>query len=226
MTTVADTRKLAKSLLNQNPDLVIIGRLVFYKQVGHLLRGIHIDRCRNKLRFCPKWIIDYLFRPMENYSIGIGEDIYSNQGEQWLIDNDNIGIKFANRMEDIALPKLQEFQTIEEFSKIKYNMSSFDTFTLAHTPIRKLYVDLALGKFEAAGKALELFSNQRANEPKHVEPSEHFTELMDVVRPLVHAQDKAAIAALLHKWEAYSVKQLKLEKYWQKTPFPIEVDLS
>ena len=222
MTTVAETRKLAKSLLNQNPDLVIVGRLVFYKQVGHLLRGIYIDRCSNKLRFCPKWTIDYLFRPMEGYHIGIGEDIYPNEGDQWLIDIDKIDEKFADKMEEVALPKLKKFQMIEEFSKITYKMCSVE-ITPDRNPIRKFYVDLALGNLESANIAFELFAKHPDYGVKQFYSPKHYGEIMDVVRPLVHAQDKTAIAALLHKWEAYSVKQLKLEKYWQKTPFPIEL---
>ncbi len=76
---------------------------------------------------------------------------------------------------------------------------------------------------QAAGAILELFSRQSKYWSEMTHTPEHFNELMDVVRPLVHAQDRPAIAAKLHKWEAYSVKQLKLEKYWQPSPFPIEV---
>ena len=34
--------------------------------------------------------------------------------------------------------------------------------------------------------------------------------------------DRSRIPALLHDWEAFTVKSLKLDKYWTKTPFPCE----
>jgi len=34
--------------------------------------------------------------------------------------------------------------------------------------------------------------------------------------------DRARVPALLHDWEAFTVKSLKLDKYWTKTPFPCE----
>ena len=43
------------------------------------------------------------------------------------------------------------------------------------------------------------------------------------IAPLVAARDRAGLAALLHEWEAYSVKLMKLEKLWQPSPFPLEL---
>lgn len=51
MTTAAQIRKPAQPLLKRNPDLVIIGRFVIFKQVDHPLRGIYIDRRGDKLAF-------------------------------------------------------------------------------------------------------------------------------------------------------------------------------
>ena len=36
--------------------------------------------------------------------------------------------------------------------------------------------------------------------------------------------DRKPISAFLHECEAYTVKQLKLEKLWQPSPFPIELE--
>jgi hypothetical protein len=34
--------------------------------------------------------------------------------------------------------------------------------------------------------------------------------------------DRARIPRLLHDWEAFTVKSLKLTKYWKPTPFPCD----
>ncbi len=195
--------------------------LFFYKQVDHLLRGIYVDRCSNKLRFCPKWTINHLFKPMDQHSIAINEDIYPTPPDHWLVDNPSIDKKFANRIEEATLPQLRALQTIEAFSNISYGLGH-NTLTLKLFPTRKIYVDLALGRFESAENIFEIFSKHPDYWSKSFFKEGHFNELMNVIRPMVHAQDRPAIAAKLHEWEAYSVNHLKLEKYWQPSPFPIE----
>jgi hypothetical protein len=222
MTTAAQIKKLVQPFLKRNPDMVIIGRFVFFKRVDHLLRGIYIDRYSYKEGFRPTWAVDYLFRPIKDYSLGLGEEIYPAPEDQWYIDIPNIDKKFADRMEEMVLPRLHAHKTIEEFSSIKYNLCG-QVMMLNRTTSYKLYVDLALGKFDFADKALEIFSKQPEYRSKYFHSPEHYDEMMNVVRPMIQANDKAGIAAKLHEWEAYSVKQLKLEKYWQPSPFPIEM---
>ena len=41
--------------------------------------------------------------------------------------------------------------------------------------------------------------------------------------PLVEADDRERIARLLWQWEGERIRALKLEKYWVKEPFPLEV---
>jgi hypothetical protein len=126
-------------------------------------------------------------------------------------------------MEQEVLPRLKTLETIEQFSNISYNLSSFHKMTLKRRPERRFYVDLALGKLEDAEKAFVELSCHSEYRNKYFHSPEHYDEVMNIVRPMAQVQDKAGIAAKLHEWEAYSVKQLKLEKYWQPTPFPIEL---
>ena len=37
------------------------------------------------------------------------------------------------------------------------------------------------------------------------------------------ADDRAGLAALLHDWEAQTVRNLKIEHLWEPTPFPLEL---
>ncbi len=223
MTTAAEVRKLAQPLLERNPDLTIIGRFVFFKQVNHLLRGVYIDRRGDKLAFVPNWLVDCLFNPTKDKHVGsgFGEQIYPYPEDEWYINNPNMSEKLAVRLEEVALPKLNTLKTIEQFSNITYSFCG-QLMALDKISLRKLYVDLALGKFDLADTALEIFSKQPEYRAKYFHSPEHYDEMMDVVRPMILAGDKAGIAAKLHEWEAYTVKQLKLEKYWQPSPFPIE----
>ncbi len=223
MTTAAQIKKLAHPFLERNSNMVLLGRFVFFKQVDHLLRGIYVDKCGDKRAFRPVWTVECLCRPLKdkNFGIALGEQIYPAPVGHWFIDNPNIDEKFATSMEQIALPKLKTIETIDQFSNITYSFCG-QLMTLDKVSLRKLYVDLALGKFEAVEEALEFFSKQLDYRNKYFHSPEHYDEVMNIIRPMVQAQDKAGIAAKLHEWEAYTVKQLKLEKYWQPSPFPIE----
>jgi hypothetical protein len=44
--------------------------------------------------------------------------------------------------------------------------------------------------------------------------------------PLITKGDRSGIANLLHRCEEDSVRALKVEKFWERTPFPIELKSS
>ncbi|MBB4052382.1 hypothetical protein GGR20_002025 [Devosia subaequoris] len=46
---------------------------------------------------------------------------------------------------------------------------------------------------------------------------------MKLLADLAHRNDRASIAAQLHRWEAQRVEKLGLKPYWQPTPFPLEL---
>ena len=53
---------------------------------------------------------------------------------------------------------------------------------------------------------------------------EKYERIMQEFCPLVATKDRVGLARLLHAYEAQSVKNLKIEKYWEETPFPIDLD--
>jgi hypothetical protein len=82
------------------------------------------------------------------------------------------------------------------------------------------YVDVALGDFKAARSMCDFFAGLNGHYGIRQEECEN------VVRelcPRIAANDRRGLAQLLHAYEAAPVKQLKLEKLWEPTPFPIEL---
>lgn len=49
--------------------------------------------------------------------------------------------------------------------------------------------------------------------------------ILEIVEPL-RAGDRAAIALILHRWEAEAARIHKVERWWEPTPFPIEEGLA
>ena len=48
------------------------------------------------------------------------------------------------------------------------------------------------------------------------------TQLAAVAEPLL-AGDRPALAQILHGWEAANVRGTEIERYWESTPFPLEL---
>jgi hypothetical protein len=208
MTTVAQVKQLVQPLLGRNPDLALVGRLVVIKPVHHILRGVFIDRSLDPKSFVPTWSAIFLFEPNAHFHFFLG----TRMRGRWDVGVPNLPIKLAEAIEQEALPVLRPIITIEDF------VSFADD---AWVEDEKPYVDIARGDLGAAQSMCDFFAGLNGHYGVRQEESEH------VVRelcPRIAANDRRGLAQLLHKYEADSVKRLKLEKFWERTPFPIELE--
>ncbi|MFX8797794.1 hypothetical protein ABTM57_20950, partial [Acinetobacter baumannii] len=57
--------------------------------------------------------------------------------------------------------------------------------------------------------------------PQRAQARAHFRRVMEFV-PLVRADDRAGMIALLHELVRDDVRRVDLESYWTPEPFPIE----
>ena len=127
----------------------------------------------------------------------------------------------SEAIETQALPQLRAMATLDDFlaylARIPMGAKMFDW------PTRRIILDAALGKLQSA-KAIgdahlphwsvdkeEYDDNSRAQ----------YRRLRELCGCLT-AGDRPGIAKLLHDWEAFTVKALKIERIWEPTPFPLE----
>src|SRR5215475_9613867 len=87
MTTVSQVREVVQPLLQRNPDLELVGRLVVIKPVHHILRGIYIDRSLDRQLFVPTWAVMFLFEPSESFSYNWGGRLYNRAHGAWDVTN-------------------------------------------------------------------------------------------------------------------------------------------
>jgi hypothetical protein len=43
--------------------------------------------------------------------------------------------------------------------------------------------------------------------------------------PALLSEDRTTLANILHEWEAMTIETYKLEKVWERTPFPLELQV-
>jgi hypothetical protein len=128
------------------------------------------------------------------------------------LDVVDVAEKLASAIEREALPVLRSIATIDDFVRFAGGAWPED-----HKP----YVDAAQGDFGAAQSMCDFFAGLNGQYGIRQEECEH---VVNEVCPLVAAHDKPALARLLHRHEKESVRSLKLEKSWEPTPFPIELE--
>ena len=77
--------------------------------------------------------------------------------------------------------------------------------------------------YPAARTICAYFATDRAKKRYSVGMKEEYDRITKTLCPLVAAGDRLGLVQLLRDWEASSVEHLKLQKLWEPTPFPIEL---
>jgi hypothetical protein len=207
MTTVAQVKQVVQPLLQRNPDLTLVGRLVVMKPVHHILRGVLISRSLDPKSFVPNWSAVFLFEPNARFHLFWG----TRMRGIWDLGVPDLPEKLADAIEREALPVLRSIITIDDFVGFARG---------AWTEDLKPYVDVARGDLEAAQSMCDFFASLNGCFGLSQDEFEHIVQNLC---PLIAANDRRGLARTLRKYEAESVKRLKLEKFWEPTPFPIEM---
>jgi len=221
MTTVAQIRHVVRPLLDRNSDLALVGRLIVIKPVHHLLLGVYIGRSPNPLRHVPTWSVILLSDVQERFGFLWGERVRGRQGF-WQSTDPAVSSAMCEAIEQEALAPMRSIKTFDDFidltSKLRNPRRHLDLF-----PIARLTVDIARGDIVAAEAICE-YLKTKAGKSEYFLAQERYERAMQGLVPLVAANDRKGLANLLHSYEAQSVKTLKIEKYWERTPFPIELE--
>jgi hypothetical protein len=221
MTTIAQVKQVVQPLLQRNPDLVLVGRRVFITPIRHILRGITLMRSIDPKLFIPAWAVVFLFEPSDSLSLNWGEGIYK---VTWDVTNPDLPAKMCEAIEEQALPLLRPIETIDDFVGFATKERFRDTYLDLYEH-RKIFVDIARGDLDSARSICEYMATEHAKRRYlPLKMDEEYNRITNELCPLVAKNDRAGLARLLHKYEEGSVRAMKLEKYWEPTPFPIELE--
>ncbi len=230
MTIEADIKHVVGPLLQANPDLVRTKRLIALKPIRHLFRGLFLDRSSTKGAFFIQWFTMALCEPNIIIHFNFGARVYSGGRGLWRYDDPEVPQLLKSQVEAIALPKLKPIETIEDFYHLTRVGEHFDDrpesggSSLKGRELKRIIIEAAMGDFETAditSARLLKVPNYWSTEP-FVRPN--YELVSQKLCPLIAARDRAGIGALLREWEESSVKKLKLEKYWEPSPFPVEME--
>ena len=220
MTTVTQVRQAVQPLLQRNTDLALVGRLIVIKPVHHILLGVYIDRSLDPRSFVPTWSVIFLSEPLKDFGYRWGGRVYGAAGF-WDVTHPDLPVSMCDAIEIEALRPMRSIKTIDDFvrftSKERFPHTNLDLYEMT-----KFFVEVARGDLEAARSICEYMKTDRARR-YYSDMQEAYDRVTQELCPLVAANDRPGLARLLHSYEALLVKNLKVEKFWERTPFPIEL---
>lgn len=224
MTTITQVKQVVQLLLKRNDDVALVGRLIVVKPIHHILRGVYVDRSLHPGLFVPTWATILLFEPSVDISYNWGERVYDPTGNAWdIASHDDMPTTMYEAIEEQALALLRPVKNIDDF----VGFATKERFPYTHFRLyehRKIFVDIARGDLDAASSICEYMGTENAKRRYlSLKMDEEYDRITKELCPLIAKNDRTELARLLHKYEEGSVRAMKLEKYWEPTPFPIEM---
>src|SRR5262245_46958702 len=118
MTTIRQVKQLVAPLIERNPDLTLVGRLMFVKPLRHVIRGIFIDRSGSAKLFVPYWVAIFLFEHRDSMTLSWSERIRPSEKGLWDISNPEMLPALRKRIEEVALPIVRSIETLDDFKAV------------------------------------------------------------------------------------------------------------
>jgi len=202
-TREADLKRYLAPLLEMRDDLVLVGRLLLVRPVRHLLRGAYFEPMSNKHRFRVWRYITPLFDARRG-RLGCGGYIDGGRLLVWQPHFEPLLI--ASLAEGIFEP-LGKITTLTAFAA-----QLSEKANLFETGLSSLFLDGA----PAAADDYVAQLGEDLQGDKDIQS--HLATLRETF-----SRDVGRACAQFHAKEAAAVKELKLQRLWQSSPFAAEL---
>lgn len=217
MTTTRDVRLAVQPLVQGRKDLVSIGRFVFIKPIHHILKGVYIDSSRNPDAFVPSVSIDLLVPAHTHVHPGWGARFIQSFQDSPVKESgwdrtkpDTVAYMLRSIEETLSL--LDSIQTFDEYFSFVSNLK-MPWIVSTYIEFLEMLLPIIKGDLELPRKILGGNERMRA----------HVDRISPDFYPALVAGDCIELARILHDWETTSVKTYKIQKFWERTPFPLEM---
>lgn len=195
---IHDLKHYLKPLLQQRSDLVLRGRLLVIRPVRHIVRGALFEKINGRFPFGIWRFMCPLF----------------NVGGEHTIQRDSLRV-----WEPHFEPLLMDVLASEIFDSVG-QITSIDDFAAELTdrdwkPITRTWAFLLSGPRE---RAAAYVNHIESRDPNNFQWKPWYKKLRAYV-----ARDPEDLCAEFRADEARGVKELKLERHWEPSPFPIEL---
>lgn len=232
MSSAPQIKRLAGPLFARHNNLVMVaGNIVCFCPVTHCTRYIYINNRPKRGYFTVEWHVDTLFEPSDSAYIALGRTFgllgrslrYRPKGQTGLFewDDPTMSGDFVDQVEAEIIPLFNSLDTLEKTIAF---LRPHPQNPFADYPPWKTLMHVALGEISAAQVTWRPVMHQYVTGTvlQDARSQRQYDQWCLLTEPLM-ADDRAALARLLHGWEASNVIGTKLESYWLSTPFPLEL---
>ncbi len=226
MTTKRDVQRILAPLATRHGDLAVVGRYIVLTPIRHYLRAVQVDRTGSAHVVNPRWFVYPMFKPWRFANPTWGCLLYRRSGS-WRASDPEVPDELREEIERNALPILRSITSFADFtSLIRRGWTSpgkTHADWIMHHGSDKIVMHVALGEIEQA-RELATVHLSRLPDPSPKDADSYARHLFGLKRlkALLDAEDRSGMITVLHEWEAETVRNMKLEAYWQPSPFPIE----
>jgi hypothetical protein len=221
MTTKAQVQKLLKPISNKYPSFALHGRSIIATPVHHVVRYFLMDGFSVPNAFRPRWALIPLCVPSPILHISYSGRIGTVEYGIWDITKLDVQPFLIQQFEETVLPIFNTVQTLHSFKQFLETDPRLDHCCLR--PDQSIILESALGNLDAARTIwTSELSKWTERHYLHFDGEPENMRRRQALGACLMADDRAGIAALLHEFEAFTVTSNKLEKIWERTPFPLE----
>ena len=228
MTTARQVRQLVRPLLERHADLALVnGHMLWLTPVRHVAREIWIERTLSAKHLNPKWMLNPLFLPhvRPTATAGFCYDFIRRSPDalgayqSWCWDDPSMPADFLSKAEKTLnlLRTLDILQSCRSFSEAHMD------YTWGKDIFENLVYDSALGNLKLARCWWQKVD--ASPELQHLPQDEPWRtwhlRIRSLGEPLMD-DDRAALAAILHRWERENIAGTKAEAIWTPSSFPLE----
>jgi len=221
MTTKKQIFSLLNHLLDRDDGLALIGDEVVVKPVRHVIRRFWIDRTSDADYPHFFWAVGHTFNPM--MAMGIwAEQFQIPRGLPNRWSQPGMREAFVDLVENAVVPMLRRVEKFDDMFTIdeRFRSPAYDGW-LQYEPYQMHFL-AANGRFD---DAIAIYDSIKDFERSPENPRRRaYAFVTDDLAPLLLANDKPGVAALLHRWEQAKIQRNGLEAIYEPTPFPLELD--
>lgn len=219
MTTIRQINKLVAPLITTSGPLMQKAGTLTLRPVHHVINQLAVWRTSVADQFEVNWYCCPAFQ--DRFTTEWFTMLFPNPHKLWFWSTPGIHETFIARVNEGILPRMHAAQTIDGFIQ-HVSAPEFSARRLVNHVDTDIRVDIARGDLDTARTKCRALHDRCARDPESYW-GRIWRRTTDRAGPLLEADDRLGLIALLHEWERGLITQLDLEAIYEPTPFPLEL---
>jgi hypothetical protein len=220
MTTIRQINKLVAPVITTSSPLIQQAGTLTLRPLHHVINQLAVWRTSQADHFEVNWHSCLAFQ--DRFTTEWFTMLFPNAHQPWRWSTPGVHEIFIARVNDDILPRMRAAQTIDGFIQ-HVSAPEFSARRLVNHVDTDIRVDIACGDLDTARMKCRVLHDRCARDPESYW-GRIWRRTTDRAGPLLEADDRPALIALLHEWERDLISRLGLEAIYEPTPFPLELD--